>query len=170
MTTRKEQASADDGYYDTIAAGYNELHGEEQLKKYRIIADTLKLPRDAEVLDVGAGTGVGFAIIPNLGVDPSIELIKQHPNKESFVARAEELPFSDNSFDAALCVSAIHHTNYQRAIAEMLRVSRGPIAITVLRKSPKANAIVEYCIAALKPLRILNEEKDYILIHERKIK
>jgi ubiquinone/menaquinone biosynthesis C-methylase UbiE len=153
-------------YYDAIAAGYNELHGEEQLVKYRRIAQELQLPADARVLDVGAGTGIGYAIIPSVGVDPSPELLKQHPHPQSVVARAESLPFPDQSFDAALCVTAIHHADHTQAIRELLRVSRGPIAITVLKKSPRAQAIVHDAQALLQPLRILEEDKDLILLHE----
>ena len=155
-------------YYDDIAPGYNELHGEEQRKKYRIIAQQLQLSRYAEVLDVGAGTGVGHDIIPSLGIDPAPELIKQHPNTESIVGIAEALPFPSGSFDAAICVTAIHHTDYKQAIAEMLRVSRGPIAITLLKKSPKAQEILHYALRHLVPLQIIEEEKDYICIHRRK--
>lgn len=154
-----------DEYYDSIASGYNELHGDEQRKKYTIIADTLKLPEHASVLDVGAGTGLGFSIIPHFGIDPSPELVKQHPN--AIVGKAEKLPFADKSFDAVICVTAIHHTDYKQALAEMIRVSRGPIAVTVLRKSPKADEIMQYCQQLLAPLRIIKEEKDYILIHEK---
>ena len=152
-------------YYDGIAAGYDELHGEEQRNKYRIIADRLNLPQSARVLDVGAGTGVGFSIIPAIGIDPSPELLKQHPHPESVVGRAEKLPFPDKSFDAVISVTAIHHANVSRAINEMRRVSRGPIAITVLKKSAYANAIIAEAIKELRPLIIIDEAKDSILIH-----
>lgn len=153
-------------YYDGIAAGYDELHGEEQLAKYRIIAHRLGLSEHARVLDVGAGTGVGFAIIPSIGIDPSPELLKQHPHPESVVGRAEELPFPDKSFDAVISVTAIHHTDVPRAISEMLRVSRGPVAITVLKKSAYAHAIIAEAVRQLRPLVIIDEAKDSILVHD----
>ena len=153
-------------YYDGIAAGYNELHGEEQLKKYRIIADRLQLDTNARVLDVGAGTGIGYSIIPSIGVDPSPELLKQHPHPESVVAGGASLPFPDQSFDAAISVTAIHHTDVPVAIAEMRRVSRGPIAITVLKKSSQASTIIAEALRQLRPLAIIDEEKDHILIHD----
>lgn len=153
-------------YYDSIAAGYNELHGEEQRKKYTLIAQALQLAPDAVVLDVGAGTGIGHDIIPSLGVDPSQELLKQHPDPRSVVASAEALPFPDKSFDAAICVTAIHHTDYHAAIRELLRVSRGPVAISVLKKSPQTPAIMAAFMHACKPVRVLDEEKDHVLIYD----
>lgn len=163
---REEKHEETARYYDGIAHGYDELHGEEQLAKYRIIADRLKLSTDARVLDVGAGTGVGYSIIPSVGIDPSPELLKQHPHKESVVGRAEELPFPDKSFDAVISVTAIHHTDVHQAIQEMQRVSRGPIAITVLKKSAFAHAIIAAAVQELRPLIIIDEDKDSILIHD----
>jgi ubiquinone/menaquinone biosynthesis C-methylase UbiE len=151
-------------YYDDIAAGYNELHGEEQRKKYALIASHLKL--GTHVLDVGAGTGIGHDIIPSLGIDPAPKLIKQHPNKESIVGSAEALPFPDKSFDAVICVTAIHHTDYRKAISEMRRVTKGPIAVTILKKSPQSAHILAYVLATLTPLTLLDEEKDYVCIHD----
>jgi len=153
-------------YYDGIASGYDELHGEEQRVKYHIIADRLGLPDDARVLDVGAGTGIGHTIIPSVGIDPSPELLKQHPHPESVVGRAEELPFPDKSFDAVISVTAIHHADVPKAISEMKRVSRGPIAISVLKKSAFAHAIIAEAVKQLRPLTIIDEAKDSILIHD----
>jgi hypothetical protein len=82
------------------------------------------------------------------------------------VAPAEALPFPDASFDAVTCVTAIHHADAPRAIAEMRRVSRGPIAITVLKRSPQAGAIVTEILRQLRPVSIVEEEKDLICIHD----
>jgi ubiquinone/menaquinone biosynthesis C-methylase UbiE len=153
-------------YYDTIANGYNELHGEEQRRKYTIIAQQLTLPPNAHVLDVGAGTGIGHSIIPSVGIDPSPALLRQHPNPASIVGRAESLPFPDKSFDAVLCVTAIHHADFVQGIAEMLRVSRGPVVVTVLKKSSRTPAIMHAFLHACKPVRVLDEEKDYILVYD----
>jgi len=151
-------------YYDSIAPGYNELHAEEQLAKYRIIKELLQLPADAKVLDVGAGTGIGYSVIHNLGIDPSPELIKQHPNKASIVGSAEHLAFPDNSFDAVLCVTAIHHTDYKQALKEMLRVSRGPVAVTILKKSSKLAEILAHIESLNLEFERFEEDKDVIIV------
>ncbi len=43
---------------------------------------------------------------------------------------AEELPFGDKSFDAAMAVLSLHHwTDRARGLAEMRRVARGPVVV-----------------------------------------
>jgi ubiquinone/menaquinone biosynthesis C-methylase UbiE len=153
-------------YYNSIASGYNELHGQEQLTKYRIIRYELQLPPHSKVLDVGAGTGIGHQIIPNIGIDPASELIKQHPNKQSMVASAEALPFPDKSFDAVISVTALHHTDYKKALKEMLRVSKGPVAVSMLKKSAVTKKFEAFIKKQCKPLTVISEEKDIIFIHD----
>ncbi len=154
-----------DKYYDAIAAGYNTLHGAEQLQKYRIIASLLQLEQNARVLDVGAGTGIGNAIFPGMvGIDPSPGLLAQHPNKNSSVASAEQIPYPDKSFDAVLCVSAFHHTNPKQALREMQRVTRGAIAITILKKSPQHDSLLALLQETFPSLRCVDETKDTICV------
>lgn len=152
-------------YYDGIASGYNELHGDEQRNKYRLLAAAIHLPHNAKVLDVGAGSGIGNEFFPNMiGCDPSQGLLKQHPNKHSVVCSAELLPFGDESFDAVLCVSALHHTDYHKAISEMKRVSKGLIAITVLKKSAKASELCAAIKSSLRVISQIDEPKDTLFV------
>ncbi len=164
-TSKSNKSIGESGeYYDAIAVGYNELHGEEQRAKYQLIADRLNLPAGALVLDVGAGTGLGFAIIPSIGIDPSAALLAQHPHPQSVVGIAEEIPFPDKSFDAVISVTALHHANPVRALAEMRRVSRGPIAISLLKKSAHTNVIIAEAARTLSPLTILEQTHDRVII------
>lgn len=155
-------------FYDDIASGYDELHGEEQLRKYRIIKEHLELPPGARVLDVGAGTGVGHQVIPSVGIDPAAKLIEQHPNRESRVGSAEQLPYPSGSFDAAISVTALHHTDYRKALQEMRRVSKGPLAISLLRKSATTGEIAAYFERHYGPCIRIEEEKDVVLIAKSK--
>lgn len=83
------------------------------------------------VLNVGAGAGSyepsGFQIT---AVEPSTEMIEQRPASDATVIQgsAENLPFEDNSFDAAMAVLTIHHwIDKKKGVAELRRVTRGKI-------------------------------------------
>jgi SAM-dependent methyltransferase len=75
-------------------------------------------------LDVATGGGHVARRLRELGcvVTSSDAAAGMRPD---VVAAAEELPFSDDSFDVVVCRVAAHHfTDAPRAIAEMARVSR----------------------------------------------
>ena len=131
--------------YDTIAHSYDELHGEEQERKLRIIHSHIKIGKDARVLDVGCGTGLAATHWEArwTGIDPSEELLKIAATRMNVMKGiAEHLPFNDKSFDAVISLTAIHHCDDPRkAINEMKRVSCGPIAISVLKKAKQYEKI-----------------------------
>jgi len=84
-------------YYDAIASGYDELHGEEQRKKVDVIRKALDGFSFSSVLDIGCGTGIsmeGWACGVT-GIDPSEKLIEKAKAKGFAVqvASAEEIPF-----------------------------------------------------------------------------
>lgn len=85
------------------------------------------------VLNVGAGTG---SYEPSdrwvLAVEPSATMRAQRPTAAApaINARAEALPFDDDSFDAAMACVTIHHWEPPEAgLAELRRVSRGPVVV-----------------------------------------
>ena len=57
--------------YNNIAKSYNELHGEEQIKKLDIIKKNIKII--SPLLDVGCGTGIStnYFNVESVGVDNS---------------------------------------------------------------------------------------------------
>ena len=93
------------------------------------------LPRDATTLEVGAGTGLNFQFYPHtavgVAIEPSIEMLKIARNKSRpegvklVQGFAEQLPFSDASFDAAFS-SLVFCTvgSPEAAFAELRRVVR----------------------------------------------
>jgi SAM-dependent methyltransferase len=85
------------------------------------------------VLNVGAGAG---SYEPRdrwvLAVEPSATMRAQRPPgaAPAVAARAEELPFDDDAFDAAMACVTIHHWEPpQGGLAEMRRVARGPVVV-----------------------------------------
>jgi SAM-dependent methyltransferase len=85
------------------------------------------------VLNVGAGAG---SYEPSdrwvLAVEPSATMRAQRPHGAAPVlaARAENLPFDDDAFDAAMACVTIHHWESPHAgLAELRRVARGPVVV-----------------------------------------
>ena len=85
------------------------------------------------VLNVGAGAG---SYEPEdrwvLAVEPSATMRAQRPAgaAPAIDARAEALPFDDDSVDAAMACVTIHHWEPPQAgLAELRRVARGPVVI-----------------------------------------
>lgn len=155
-------------YYDETAAGYKELHREEQLKKIKLIKENISLKPNETVLDLGAGTGFLNDFFDNIiSVDPSEELLKQNKNPNKVKASAENLPFPDHSFDWVICVTAIHHFDLDKAINEIKRVGKKNFIITVLKKSPKKQEIIEKLKNNFQIKKQINEEKDILLFLTR---
>jgi SAM-dependent methyltransferase len=117
--------------YDTIGATYTVTRRTEP----RIAARVWAALADAQtVLNVGAGTGSyeppGRDVT---AVEPSALMRAQRPADAApcVAAVAESLPFEDQSFDAAMAFSTVHH--WQDPIAglrEMRRVARRVVVFT----------------------------------------
>jgi SAM-dependent methyltransferase len=116
--------------YDRLGRGYSRVRRPDPRIAAQIDA---ALGEARTVLNVGAGTGSyepeGREVT---AVEPSAEMIAQRGSGSAPVvqASAEELPFSNASFDASMAVLTAHHWADLRAgLAEMRRVSRGRIVI-----------------------------------------
>jgi ubiquinone/menaquinone biosynthesis C-methylase UbiE len=99
--------------YDEIAPHYDKAMGPlDRWFLARLRAKTLSyLPAGAHVLELGAGTGLNFVFYPKdsdgVATEPSGEMLriasqKKRPGNVGLVQScAEQLPFKDNTFDAA---------------------------------------------------------------------
>jgi SAM-dependent methyltransferase len=116
--------------YDAIGATYSSHRRADP----RIAAALLAALGDAAtVVNVGAGTGSYEPVDRRVvAVEPSAVLLAQRvPGAAPAVrARAEELPFADGTFDAALAVLTVHHWGDPTAgLRECARVARRRVVI-----------------------------------------
>ena len=120
-----DAASRGQPLYDRIGAGYRQLRRTDP----RIASCIWAALGDARtVLNVGAGTGSYEPPDRDiLAVEPSAVMRAQRPAGAApcIDARAEALPFGDQSFDAAMAVLSDHHWRDPIAgLAELRRVAR----------------------------------------------
>src|ERR671925_1066899 len=117
--------------YDTIGGTYSVTRRTEP----RIAAQVWAALGDARtVLNVGAGTG---SYEPSdrevTAVEPSAVMRAQRPAGAArcLAATAESLPFEDQSFDAAMALSTVHHwPDPVAGLREMRRVARRVVVFT----------------------------------------
>lgn len=129
---RKGDGSAGDADYGTIGGTYARFRQSDP----RIAALIHSAFGDARsIINVGAGAGSYEPTDRDVtAVEPSAIMRAQRPPhlSEAIDAIAENLPFLDNAFDAALASVTIHQwTDLQRGLSELRRVTRGPIVLVV---------------------------------------
>ncbi|MET7379861.1 MerR family transcriptional regulator [Streptomyces sp. NPDC005526] len=117
--------------YDAIGGAYPATRRTEP----RIAAQIWDALGDAQtVLNVGAGTGSYEPADRDVtAVEPSAVMRGQRPagSAPCVAAAAESLPFEDQSFDAAMAVSTVHHWGDPIAgLRELRRVARRVVVLT----------------------------------------
>ena len=117
--------------YDTIGATYTVTRRTEP----RIAARVWAALGDARtVLNVGAGTGSYEPSDRDVtAVEPSAVMRAQRPAgaAQCLAAAAENLPFEDQSFDAAMAFATVHHWQDPiTGLLEMRRVARRVVVFT----------------------------------------
>ena len=131
--------------YDTIGLNYANLRQPDPRIAQRIDA---ALANAQTVLNVGAGGGSYEPANRQItAVEPSAEMIQQRAPSTATVIQgsAEELPFDDKSFDAAMAVLTIHHWSDQaRGVKEMRRVTRGKIVFLTYDPSFRGFWLADY--------------------------
>ena len=157
-------------YYSQIAAGYEELHREEQLGKLKFVMERMPYQKTDKLLDVGCGTGLSSLLFncQKVGIDPTFELLEQAKKRMPVVQGiAEQLPFKDNSFDIVICLTALHNfTDPQRALLEMKRVCAGRFAISILKRAKNVEDLMKLVSKTFTVKEMLEDPKDFILFCE----
>ncbi|MFD7838144.1 class I SAM-dependent methyltransferase [Streptomyces sp. NPDC059761] len=115
--------------YDRIGIGYKNVRRPDP-RLAALIRQALGGART--VVNVGAGTGSYEPQDAEVtAVDPSQVMLDQHPGPRKVKAGAEELPFADGAFDAAMAVLTVHHwPDLRRGLGELRRVSRRQAVFT----------------------------------------
>ncbi|MEV0845003.1 class I SAM-dependent methyltransferase [Streptomyces sp. NPDC049954] len=115
--------------YDHIGIGYSHVRVPDP-RLHALISGALSGART--VVNVGAGAGSYESEDAEVtAVDPAQVMLDQHPGAVKVKASAEQLPFPDASFDAAMAVMTIHHwPDPHRGLAELRRVARRQAVFT----------------------------------------
>ncbi len=118
---------------------YDSLHQEigfgEEPEYYQLIGTLLK---GTKSVDIGCGYGFIERYSPNtVAVDFSKEALKvarKNGAKKTVKASAEKLPFKNDEFEISLSLGVLEHiADQEKAIAEMVRVSKVQIIIVHAR-------------------------------------
>jgi SAM-dependent methyltransferase len=116
--------------YDDIGRGYAETRRPDP-RLAELIRNGLGDARS--VVNVGAGAGSYEPTDRRVfAVEPSSTMIRQRASAAApaIQGSAMELPFSNDSFDAALAILTLHHwPDWRVGVRELLRVSRGQVLI-----------------------------------------
>ncbi len=111
--------------YNQIGIGYAHQRRTDPKIAARIHG---KLGNPKTLLNVGAGTGsYEPADCHVVAIEPSQQMIDQRaPDAAPVIfGAAENIPFADKQFDAAMAILTVHHwTNLEQGLAEMRRVAR----------------------------------------------
>ncbi|MFF1353379.1 class I SAM-dependent methyltransferase [Streptomyces sp. NPDC058297] len=127
---RTHDGSAGDVDHGSVGSGYAHYRRPDE-RIAQVIAEAIGDART--VLNVGAGTGSYETAARTItAVEPSLAMRAQRPAQlaTAIDAVAEDLPFADEQFDAAMTLFSVHQwTDVEAGLRELRRVSRGPVAV-----------------------------------------
>ncbi|GGU98434.1 hypothetical protein GCM10010260_38370 [Streptomyces filipinensis] len=130
MTTRTQDGSVGDVAHGAIGSGHASFRRPDE-RIARFVAEALGDAR--KVLNVGAGAGsYESAARAVTAVEPSESMRARRPTglTRAIDAVAEELPFADGEFDAAMTLFSVHQwSDVRTGLREMRRVTVGPVVI-----------------------------------------
>jgi ubiquinone/menaquinone biosynthesis C-methylase UbiE len=127
----EKESTEDKPLFDFIANQYDETR--EPLRKEVLGFLVQNLSDSKDILEIGTGTGRVSIPLQNLGfnvtgVDISEKMLEKARMKglrKALIAKAESLPFEDDSFDVTLIIHVFHLlTERASVINEAMRVSR----------------------------------------------
>lgn len=135
--------------WDNIAEEWNEFKTSPALHVRNFLNG-----KEGKILDLGSGSGRNLQRIKNGKMylvdfsDKMIKLAKEKAKKEKidaefFISDLTDLPFKDNFFDSAICISSLHcikgEENREKAVKELYRVLKknAEVDVSVWNKNAK---------------------------------
>lgn len=163
---RDKQTSADEQLRDEFNEWARAGKGDSMEHGHRPVGEQaiarMNVPREAEILDVGCGSGWAARLLAAqadagnvIGIDVSDEMIRVAreqsaalPNLKFQVASAERLPFPDNTFSHAFSMESLYYyADIGRAVSEIARVLKpGGLFVTVVdlyKENPPSHQWIE---------------------------
>jgi SAM-dependent methyltransferase len=158
MSGRMPDGSAGDADYGAIADGYSTYRRPDPWIADRIV-EALGAAR--RVVNIGAGAGSYEPRDRDVtAVEPSASMRALRPAgiPPAIDAVAEDLPFSDAAFDAAMATFTVHQwPDLEAGLREVRRVTAGPIVIL----TADAAALDRFWLADYAPEVIATEARRY---------
>ncbi|MFF5791697.1 demethylmenaquinone methyltransferase [Paeniglutamicibacter sp. NPDC012692] len=173
--------------FDDVAPRYdvvNDILSLGQTRRWRkIVFDAVGAKPGQRVLDLAAGTGTSSEPFADAGIgvvacDFSQGMLKvgkrRRPDIDFVAGDATNLPFEDNSFDAATISFGLRNVNEpKKALAEMLRVTKPGGTLVIAEFShptfaPFRTVYTEYLMKALPPIarKVSSNPAAYVYLAE----
>ena len=117
--------------FNLYSAGYDWFMKRSGFYKPKAIIEQLKPQPVDVILDLAGGTGYisnqiskyASKVVVIDAAEKMLNRAKRYPHLELHLGDAINLPFADNSFDAVVCVDAMHHIKkIEEAVSEARRV------------------------------------------------
>lgn len=93
------------------------------------LLDRMKLDKQANILDIGCGTGINFGYLQHYGMVTGLDMSQSAINfcwKRGFTnvvqGRAEDLNFENGTFDLITALDVLEHIDDNKALAQFHRV------------------------------------------------
>jgi ubiquinone/menaquinone biosynthesis C-methylase UbiE len=119
-------------HFDAVAARYDDLRSAGDFTGLHTALVEVGALAGTRLLDIGCGTGAHLLVFRDTsgcdvaGIDASPRMLAQAraklPDADLREGLAEDLPFADGVFDAALMMLVVQHLGRPRAFAEARRV------------------------------------------------
>lgn len=163
-------------FYNKLGSKYDELHGEEQRKKFFYVNQITPLKGD--ILDIGCGDAQlsKYFNLNYYGVEPSQELILQSPYKKFFDIKKIQICTAENmqikkKFDFITSFTALHHIKDIDLVLQKIKKGLkkdGTFICTIIKRSPSIKKI-ESALTKQFETKKYEQEKDTIYICKDKL-